>query len=207
MPRYSSPLREAQAAQTRARILESAVEAFGQHGWSGASLAKIAAAAGVSVETVKLIGGKPALLLAAFDHAFAGRELDGPIHTNPEGAALLDASDADLLPGLVRFVASGNARVALLWPRLLEAAAADDDVAARVAALQASRLADMRAAIAGFRERGLCASTRPDDELADALSYLIAPEGYVRLVRERGWTESAYRDWVVRAVERVVFTD
>ncbi len=204
MPNYSSPLREAQAAQTRARILDSAIEAFGRSGFAGTSLAKIAAGAGVSVETVKLAGAKSALLLAAFDRAFAGEELSGPVHSSDVGRSLLAASDDELLEGLVAFVVEANSRVARLWPRVLEAAAGDSEVAERLAQLQASRAEDMLSAIRHFRDRGRCASTRPDGELADALSYLLAPEGYVRLVIERGWGVDDYRAWLVRTVERAV---
>ena len=77
MTPYVSPLREAQAAQTRARILDAAVELFGANGYAGTSLAKIAQAVGVSVETVKQNGPKSALLLASFDRAFSGAEGEG----------------------------------------------------------------------------------------------------------------------------------
>ena len=53
MPPYSSPLREAQAAQTRQRILEAAIDVFGDAGYSGASLARIAKEAGVSLDSLK----------------------------------------------------------------------------------------------------------------------------------------------------------
>lgn len=207
MPRYSSPLREAQAAQTRARILDAAIEVFGRWGFLGASLAKIAAGAGVSVETVKLAGTKGALLLAAFDRAFTGTELDGPVHSSAIGQEMLEVDDDRLLPGLVAFVTGANERVAGLWPRLLEAASTDGDVAERLAHLQASRSEDMEAAIGHLRARGLCPSPRPDAELAAALSYLLAPEGYVRLVQECGWGADQYRAWLKRAIERIVLAE
>jgi len=206
MPRYSSPLREAQAAQTRTRILDAAIAVFGQWGFTGASLAKIAAEAGVSVETVKLAGTKGALLLAAFDRAFSGRELDGPVHSSDIGRELLEAEESRLLAGLISFVSGANERVAGLWPRLREAAASDPDVAERLAHLQESRAEDMAAAIGHLRARGLCPNPRPDAELAAALSYLLAPEGYVRLVQECGWTDDEYRTWLERAIERIVLT-
>lgn len=206
MARYTSPLREAQAAQTRLRVLDAAVAVFAERGYAGASLAKIAERAGVSVETVKLTGSKGALLLGAFERAFAGRELDGPIHASEEGAALLEFSDDQLVAGLVAFVGAANARVAELWPRVLEAAAGDTDVAARLAQLQASRAEDMSQSIHHLRARGVCRSSRPDADLADALSYLLAPEGYTRLVRECGWSPERYRAWVTEAVERLILS-
>ncbi|MCH6230456.1 TetR/AcrR family transcriptional regulator [Microbacterium sp. CFH 31415] len=207
MTPYVSPLREAQAAQTRARILDAAIRVFGQAGYSGASLGRIASEAGVSLETVKQNGPKAALLLAGFDHAFAGSEGEGPLHTRELGETAEELDASELLPFLVDFVASANARVARLWPRLLEAAAGDDDVAQRLRELQANRRSDMLGAVAMFRRRGVCDSARPDGELADALSFVISPESHTQLVAEAGWSEEAYRAWLVRAVERVVLTD
>ena len=205
MASYVSPLREAQAADTRRRILEAAVQVFGDQGFAGASLARIAGAAGVSVETVKQHGPKSALLLAAFDHAFAGADTGvGPLHRRGFGeqAAALPASE--LVPFMVGFVADANARVSRLWPRVLDAASADVEVASRLEALQQNRRDDMLAAVAVFRGKGLCRSTRPDPELAAALSFLISPEGYTQLVTDAGWTEDAYRAWVVDAIARVI---
>lgn len=204
LPSYKSPLREAQAAETRAKIIDSAIDVFGRRGFAGTSLAKIATGAGVSVETVKLAGTKGALLLAAFDRAFAGEELPGPVHSSGIGRSLLAVPDEELLDGLVAFVVAANSRVARLWPRVLEAATIDADVASRLSRLQASRTEDMIAAIAHLRRRGRCTNPLPDATLADGLSYLLAPEGYVRLVIECGWPEADYRQWLVRAVQRVI---
>ena len=49
---YRSPLREAQAAATRTRILDAALDTFLERGYAGTSVAAIARAAGVSPETV-----------------------------------------------------------------------------------------------------------------------------------------------------------
>jgi AcrR family transcriptional regulator len=207
MSPYVSPLREAQAAQTRTRILDAAVVVFSYSGYSGTSLARIATEAGVSLETVKQNGPKASLLLASFDHAFSGSEGEGPLHARELGEAVARTSDDEVLRLVVDFIADANARVARLWPRLLDAASGDGEVAERLRALQQSRLGDMTAAIALFRERGICRSTRPDRELAAALSFLISPESYTQLVLDAGWTFPAYRAWVARAVERLVLDD
>jgi AcrR family transcriptional regulator len=206
-PPYVSPLREAQAADTRRRILDAAVSVFGEQGFSGASLARIATAAGVSLETVKQHGPKAALLLAAFDHAFSGEEGEGPLHARDLGDRAATLSGTEFLPFLIDFIASANARVAHLWPRVLDAASSDTEVAKRLELLQASRRQDMRAAIVMLRDKGMCHSARPDDELASALSFLISPEGYAQLVTGAGWSESAYRAWVIDAVRRLVLED
>ncbi|MBS1673521.1 MAG: TetR family transcriptional regulator [Actinobacteria bacterium] len=204
MARYVSPLREAQAAETRRRILEAAVGVFSASGYAGTSLAEIARSAGVSLETVKQNGPKAALLLAAFGHAFSGTEDETPLHQRPslEGIRALD--DASFVPGWLQFVADANARVARLWPRLLEAALIDAEVGRRIATLQSNRRLDMESVIALLRGRGLCRSSRSDEQLAGALSFLISPESYDQLVLEAGWSIEDYFAWLVEAVERMI---
>jgi len=50
--RYSSPLRAAQAGQTRLAIIAAASRLFAEKGWSGTGMRDVARAAQVSVETV-----------------------------------------------------------------------------------------------------------------------------------------------------------
>jgi AcrR family transcriptional regulator len=70
---YDSPLREAQTAETRRRILQAAAEELVRFGYAKASVAGIATTAGVSRETVyHLVGGKAALLKAVYDVAVVG---------------------------------------------------------------------------------------------------------------------------------------
>lgn len=204
MSPYVSPLREAQAAQTRERILDAAVRVFGESGYAGTSLARIAQDAGVSLETVKQNGPKSALLLAAFDRAFSGAEGDGPLHARELGEQAAALAGDELLRFLVAFIGAANERVGRLWPRLLEAAASDADVAARLSELQTNRRADMRGALALFRAKDMCRGGRPDEERADALSFLISPESHTQLVVEAGWTTEAYHAWLVEAIRRLV---
>src|ERR1700744_6321009 len=62
---YRSDLRQQQAEQTRSRVVEAAAELFAANGYARTTLAKIAAAAGVSTETVQGQGSKAALLIGA----------------------------------------------------------------------------------------------------------------------------------------------
>lgn len=205
-PPYVSPLREAQAAQTRRRILDAAAHAFRTSGYAGTSLPQIARDAGVSLETVKQNGPKAALLLAAFDYSFSGTEDDSPLHQRPSMEGMRNLPNEELLRGLATFIAQANSRVATLWPRLLEASLGDAAVGRRITVLQQNRRADMEEAIALFRQRGLCRSPRSDSDLAGALSFLISPESYQQLVLDAEWSFDAYSDWLVEAVERLVLT-
>jgi len=64
--RYHAPVRQEQAAQTRQRIAAAAAAEFAEHGWSGTTVAAIAARAQVTPQAVHLaVGGKAALLVRA----------------------------------------------------------------------------------------------------------------------------------------------
>src|SRR3954470_19861101 len=61
--RYDSTLRQEQAAGTRARIVEAAAGLFERQGYAGTTIKKIAAAAGVSADTVYAAVGAHARVL------------------------------------------------------------------------------------------------------------------------------------------------
>nr|BFF18256.1 hypothetical protein GCM10025730_17770 [Promicromonospora thailandica] len=71
---YRSDLRRRQAAETRARIVAAAAELFGELGYAGTTLARIAERAQVSVETVQKAGPKAALMRAAVEVSSFGVE-------------------------------------------------------------------------------------------------------------------------------------
>lgn len=203
---YTSALRTAQAAETRRRILTAAGELFARDGYANTSLARIADAAGVSLETVKSNGPKSALILGAFDQAFTGEEGDGAIHERDVGASLLDVPDDQLLPNLVAFIAGANERIARLWIALLDASMGDPAVERELEALQERRRSDFRAAMVGFRERGLARRPGDDEVFAAAMQFLISPSSYVQLVLDAGWSMQQYREWLVDTIERTIFT-
>src|SRR5262245_11888027 len=75
---YRSPVREAAAGETRARIIAAAGSLLGAKGAGGFSLAAVAKKAGVARLTVyKQFGSRRALLEEVFDHMAACRGFAG----------------------------------------------------------------------------------------------------------------------------------
>ena len=158
---YVSTLRTEQAATTRRRILEAAAACFTENGYSGTSLADIAARAGVSPETVKNNGPKRELLLGAFEQAFAGTEGPAPVVDSDPAQEILAITDADaFLTATAAFVAAANARTSVLWIEFLAAANADALVAAALDDLLARRRADYRGVVEQLIERGIAIRRR-----------------------------------------------
>ncbi|MCI0156147.1 TetR family transcriptional regulator [Leifsonia shinshuensis] len=206
---YRSTLRQEHAQQTRRRILEAAAEVFSSRGYASASLADIAASAGVSVESVKVHGPKRALLLAAFELTFGGEAGESSLAERPEIAEIAALDDAEtMLSELIPFIAAANARTAGLWATFTAAARDDGTVAAVLADLLERRHADYALMVGLLAERGAAEVAGLDDagrrELADALSFVMSPEGYQQLVTESGWSSERYTQWLGGAVRLLV---
>ena len=202
---YRSDLRAAQAAETRERVLTAAAREFAARGYAGTSIPVIAAAAGVSSETVKANGAKHELLLAAFELTFAGREGSGPIADDADvQAAIASIPPEQYAEFFASTVVELSSRGARLWAAFSAAARSDENVAVVHRELLARRLEDHGRVVDLLRERGLVTSDAPRDELAAILAHLASPEGYLLLVDGYGWNEQRYRSWLADAVRRAV---
>lgn len=124
---YVSPLRQAGAAATRRQILATATDVFGQRGWSGTTLSRVADQAGVSTKTIQAqFGTKANLLTDTVDFAVRGEP--GPESTARRGVvqAIRRAGDApEALALHARMTTEVNARAAGL-ASVVEAGAAGE---------------------------------------------------------------------------------
>ncbi|WP_176985062.1 TetR/AcrR family transcriptional regulator [Asanoa ishikariensis] len=192
-------MRSRQAAETRDRILDAAAARFAADGYGRTTLAAIAEQAGVSVETVQANGPKRALLVASFERAFTGDEGAHQIAEREVGQQILAAPDlATMRAGIIGFVAAANERTAALWRAYASAADSDPEVMATLDDMYARRRTDLAAAVAGLVARG--APIADPARAADALSFLLSPEGYEQLVLRAGWSREAYAAWLDEAV-------
>jgi AcrR family transcriptional regulator len=124
---YHAPAREAAAARTRAAIVAAARDRFEQLGWTGTTIAGVAAAAGVSSKTVEAgFGTKAALLQAAVEYAIRGDVEVVPMRQRPAVRRMEAAADAKQFLRLhaahVRTINERSARLA----RAVEVAAGGD---------------------------------------------------------------------------------
>jgi AcrR family transcriptional regulator len=200
---YHAPVRAEQAAQTRRRVLQAAVDAFTERGWAGTTIADIAHAAGITAQAVHLsVGAKPALLIGAVQYAVAGDQPDVPlIEREPFRHAY--AADADLAQRAVAF-AAGTSEVYQRAGRLLlvlaQTAPIDAELAALWASARSARLADCRHLVDLTSRRA-----RPQQQrITDLLFVQSGPGVYSDLVGDRGWTHAAYRTWLTTTVHTLL---
>ncbi len=204
MPRsYQSPKRQADAAATRANIIETAARLFGRDGYVATSIKAIAAEAGVSIPTVHLNGPKHALLIAAFERTFAGDEGRHPLTERPELVAIMSEPDTDTAIALyVDFLIEANKRSAAIVRAMLAAADGDPEVRAAYLDLEMRRHRDMTIAAGWFLQRDRIRI----DQLAlaaDVLGLITGPDPWTHFIVARGWDVAAYRSWLTAQLTRL----
>lgn len=198
-PAYHSPLRARQAADTRRTVLAAATRLFGERGWTGTTLAAIAAEAGTAVETIYSgFASKRAVLLAAIDVAIAGDDDPRPIESRPEFAELGTGSRTKRLDAATRIITAALLRAVPLMKPLQEAAASDAAAKERLERYESVRRATIGAGLQ------LVLGQVPSPRVVDAMWALASPEVFIKLTRERGWSVDSYQSWLAETADAVL---
>jgi AcrR family transcriptional regulator len=199
--KYDSQLRRAQAAGTRARIVEVAQRLFVERGYAGTTIPAIAAEAGVAVETVyRSASGKAGLLGDAVRAAVAGgAERAGvPVGERPAIRRIIEEPDPVRQLRLYAATQPGIwSRVGHLL-RVLDAAANSDtslvELRERIAT---ERRHGLRTGLGKLLEqRGVLRAGLTAERAGDIVYTVCGLANYEALVTQCGWTEREYRDWL-----------
>jgi AcrR family transcriptional regulator len=202
---YRSELRQRQAEQTRLRVVAAAAGLFAELGYARTTLAKIAAAAGVSTETVQAHGPKAALMIAAVEYAAFGITGDHNLLDLEVGQRFVAYSDRDEAADfLVAEQTAIHQRSAPVTRALFGAAAADPELDGYLAELVAGIGRQVRRLLEVCRERGWLRDDVPFDELVETAAVISSIETYTRIVHHDGCSLDAYRAWFRRMLDEVV---
>lgn len=191
---YNSPLRADQAQQTRRRVLESAKRLFVENGYAATTVAAVAAAAGVSPETVyQSVGGKRGLLQGVMD-------ITGPHESAAEDEDwwLMVGDLADVGERLDRIVEYSCRIMARTQPiHAIIRGAADKEPFARDLGrrLLEERLENQTERI----QRYLADDLKPGlsiEEAGERYCVLASPDLYHLLTEELGWTAGHHQEWL-----------
>ena len=193
--RQHSPLRQAQAAATRLRIIQAAHTEFEARGYEGTRIEDVAARAGVAVPTVyKAFTNKPTLLTAAVATAMTGGP-DGPVDRQAWFHEQLDAPTAERqLQLIARNARRLNDRAAPLLELVRATAARDPQIAALWHEINNERIARSRTSAQRLAAKTTLRTSVPD--AAHTLWALTVPELYVLHVKESGRRPEAYQRWL-----------
>ena len=198
--RYDASGRRAQAARSRSAILDAAERLLLAQGYAESTIASIAAAAKVSVETVyKAFGGKPGLVRAVRDRGLAGT---GPIpaEQRSDRMRVTEHDPRKIIANWGTLVMEVAPRVSPILLLVRAAAASDPEMATLLAEMDADRLRRMTTNAHHLQQAG---HLRHDLTLTDATDILwtySSAELFELLVLRRGWALDRYGHFVADAM-------
>lgn len=194
--RYDASRRRAQAARTHDAMLAAGRRLLLEHGYAATTVARIAAEAGTSVDTVyKTFGGKSGIVRALWERGLAGR---GPVPA-PVRSDALSSTDTDpvrVLRGWGRFATELAPEGAPIMLLIRAAADTDPEMAALLAETEDQRRVRMRHNARRLQRRDWL---RPGITLAQATDILwtySSAELYELLVIKSGWPANRYGQFI-----------
>jgi AcrR family transcriptional regulator len=209
--RYDGASRRTQAAETRRRVIGAAAATFVEHGWAAATIPRIAAAAGVAVETVyRAAPGKAGLLAAAVQAALAGSAERAEVEVEQRPVIRRVIEEPDPARQLRAYAATQPGVWSRVGPllRVLDSAAPGDpaltDLQRRLAE---QRLTGLRRFAQLLADRD---ALRPDlnaERAAHLIATVCAQANYDSLVTTLGWTHDDYQDWLSRVLIASLLTN
>jgi AcrR family transcriptional regulator len=207
---YAGARRREAADARRRRVVEAAAELFTSQGYAATSMAAVASAAGVALDTVYAsVGRKPAVLLAAHDLLLGEGELgeDGrPVGAEQRGyvAAVRAAEGAQAkISTYADALARVLPRTAPLLEALREAGTEDAECRATWESLQHRRAANMRLFVADLRATGEMRADVDDDTAAD-LIWSMNDSAWFTALASRGRSPQEYAALVTEVWSRTL---
>ncbi|MFC0557247.1 TetR/AcrR family transcriptional regulator [Planotetraspora thailandica] len=200
--RYQSNLRREHAEATRQRIADAARALMLERGYSATTMADVAQAAGVAVQTLYSAcpGGKPGLAKLVYDVTLAGDGRLIPQSARSQVQAII--AEPNPVRKLALFAEMAVGIYERIGPvhRVLRSAAAAGGLTDLMAGTEQQRRTGSREpaehlAATGFLRAGLSV-----DRAADQIYALTSIELFERLTDVCGWSFSECRDWLARTL-------
>jgi len=203
---YTSTLRQAQASQTRARILDTAQRLFTQRGYAATTMEVIASEAGVATDTVyAAFGTKAGLLHKLLDVRVGGDDLPVALLDRTEPRKVrAEPSQRKQIAGFAADVAQIQERAVPVDDIIRSAAAVDPEIAAFRARMHGFRYDNMRQFVSWLAANGSFRGGISQDEAAAVVWTLAGPEVHRLLRTERGWSRERYAAWLADTLTRTL---
>jgi AcrR family transcriptional regulator len=200
---YRSERRREQAEETRERVLAAAGRLFAERGYESATIAAIAAEAGVAPETVYAgFRNKRTLLGEAIRRAVrGGDELPVPHQQGPR--AVVAATDQrEQLRLFAADISLRLERAAPLVGVVTAASRTEPELAGLLAKLHGERLENLRSFVDALSANGPL-RLEPEPAL-DTVWALASPDLHQLLTRSRGWTRERYSGWLADSLVAIL---
>ncbi len=196
--RYDSPVRRAQARDTRRRIIGAAGELFVERGYVATTVADIAQAAEVAQQTVyATFGTKRDILRAAMDVAIGGD--DAPVgmleRSGPQRMRQEPDPQAQLMM-LAHGICEVLDRAGPMFDVMRAAGTADPEIAASYDAIQRERRENMGRIVGWIAANVALKPGLTENEAADIVWAMTSAEVHRMFRRERGWSTERFGSWL-----------
>ncbi|WP_460572114.1 TetR/AcrR family transcriptional regulator [Humibacter soli] len=182
---------------TRQRLLEAAAVEFPAHGYAATTVTRLAAAAGVSLQTLYLAwGSKRALLRAYMETALA----DGA--SSPEDAAQrfpADMPPRERLDELATLVSEIAEHASTGWTLYRDAAAVDPEIADDWNELQLLRHGLFTRIIGAIPDQALAPGLTRESAIDTAWA-IASPESFELLTHRLRYTNHEFTAWMKRTL-------
>ena len=197
---YDTSRRRQAAAETKATIVRAAKQLFADRGYAATTMAEIASAAGVALDTVyATVGPKPVLFRHLIETAVSGEAEPIPAEEREFIRQLLAERDpARKLDIYAHGVRGVQERLAPLFQVLQHAAPADPQLDALWREIGARRAANMRLLAAELESTGGLRNDLSLDDAADIIWATNSSEFFLLLVHDRGWDADHFEQWLAR---------
>jgi AcrR family transcriptional regulator len=199
--------RRDRARATRLRITKAAYTLFCERGYAGTTMADIAGAAGVAVQTVYFtFHTKSELLSKAYDFAVLGEGDPLPPEQQPWYAAM--TAEPNIVPALRHAVEGIGAILARATPLdtvVRASGASDPETAAVRARHEGWRAAGYRVMLDTLSSKADFRAGVSPEQATQLLLLYLGMDVYRVLVIDFGWTHKAWVDWTVATVAEQVF--
>lgn len=203
---YDATARRAQSAENRQRIVATARALLIEHGYRSTTVAAVAKAAEVSVDTVyELVGRKPMLLRAVIEQAISGT--DRAVAAEDRDYVKEIRAEADPARKLILYAAAMrdiHTRIAPLFLALRDASTTEPEAREIWQEISNRRAENMRRFATNLRDAGGLRDDLSIDQAGDILWATNSPELYVLLVHERRWTPDQYETWLADSWVRLL---
>jgi AcrR family transcriptional regulator len=193
------------AEETQRAIVGAASRLFLSQGYHATSIGRIAAEAGVAVQTIyNSVGSKREILSRVLDFAAAGDRAPVPVPQFMREQAEAEPDPRRVIAQLVEFWRAALPRTAPVFRVLREVAATDPEIAELERARAAQRLTNYGHAARLLARRNALRGGVTIDEAAGAIFAIGHPETYRALVLDGAWDDAAWAVWVQKTLEHAL---
>jgi AcrR family transcriptional regulator len=203
---YDNTGRRAESLATRQRILNATRQLMLERGYRATTVAAIARAAGVHVDTVyELVGRKPVLLRELIEQALSGTDHAVPAEDRPYVAAI--RAEPDPRRKIALYAAAVRAMQARLAPLVLavrDASATEPEAREVWRQLSDRRATNMRTFVRDLQAAGGLREGLSIEEAADSVWATNSSDMYLLLTVDRGWSPDRYERWLTDTWHRLL---